>query len=249
MTLPMIRIKDLSKFYDGSMAVDSLNLEVNKGELFGLIGPNGAGKTTTIKMLCCLIKPTKGTAIIDGIDILESPLKIKEKIGYLAEGSHLYEDMSVRQYLSFFSELYEIEREVAWERMEKYLRDLNILDRIDSKIGNLSKGMQRKVGIVRALLNEPKILIFDEPTTGLDPITAHFVRDFMKSLVKKGRTVLMSTHYLHEAESICDSIAILDKGRLIIKGRVEEIKNNFGNGDRGLEDIFIRLMKNNLQKG
>jgi len=236
----MIQTKDLTHYYDGFLAVDSLSITVKKGELFGLIGPNGAGKTTVIKILCCLLPPTSGVALIDGLDVLDNEIEVKKRIGYLAEGIHLYEEMTVKQYLEFFSEIYSIRKDKAEDRIHRYLKMLEISDRIDSKIGTLSKGMQRKLGISRALINDPKIIIFDEPTTGLDPVTARFIRDFMRELTGEGKTVLMSTHYLHEAEILCDRVAILNRGKLIAEGAVDELKREFKGKD--LEDVFMNAI-------
>jgi len=236
----MIQAKNLTHYYDGFLAVDSLSINVRKGELFGLIGPNGAGKTTVIKILCCLLKPTSGVVLIDGLNVLDDEIEVKKRIGYLTEGNNLYEEMTIRQYLEFFSEIYSLRKDKAEDRIHQYLKMLEISDRINSKIGTLSKGMQRKVGISRALINNPKVIIFDEPTTGLDPVTARFIRDFMRKLTGEGRTVLMSTHYLHEAEVLCDRVAIIDKGRLITSGRVDELKREFNGKD--LEDVFMNAL-------
>ncbi|ODS36858.1 MAG: hypothetical protein A7316_00495 [Candidatus Altiarchaeales archaeon WOR_SM1_86-2] len=242
----MIKTINLTKVYGGLKAVDNLNIEVKKGELFGLIGPNGAGKTTAIKMLCCLMSPTSGTALINNLDIHESELEIKRVIGYLPEGTHLYEDMTPKQYLLFFSEIYNIPRKDAEKRISELLDLLRIGEKMDSKIGTLSKGMKKKVAISRALIHNPQILIFDEPTVGLDPITSRFIREFMKNLSGRGKTVLMSTHNLHEAEILCDRVAILDRGKKAAYGSVEELKKKFGveREDSNLEDIFLKAVEN-----
>jgi ABC-2 type transport system ATP-binding protein len=239
----MIKTINLTKYYaDNFLTLDSLNLEVKEGELFGLIGPNGAGKTTTIKILCCLLKPSFGEVLIDGISIEKNEIEVKKKIGYLAEGISLYEDLTPRQYLRFFGKLYDLRKDECDERAFKYLKNLEISERINSKIGNLSKGMQKKVAIVRALIHDPKLLIWDEPTAGLDPLTANFIRDFMKKLVKEeGKTVFFSTHYLHEAEVLCDRVAILNKGKLITEGKILELKEKFNSED--LDDILIKAIK------
>jgi len=231
----MIKIENLYKVYENRTALNNLNLHINEGELFGLIGPNGAGKTTLIKILCGLIKPTSGNVFIGGFD-LNHETEIKKIIGYLPEGPHLYEDMIVKDYLNFFSEIYDRKTKTDF----KILDSLGIGDRKESRISTLSKGTKRKIEIARALINDPKILIFDEPTSGLDPITSRFIRDFMKELSKQGKTVFMATHYLHEAENLCHRVGILNEGKLIETGKIDDLRNKFKTHD--LEDIFIRAI-------
>lgn len=239
--MPIIETSDLGYSYDNFQAVQSLNLSVPEGRLFGLIGPNGAGKTTTVKMLCCLLEPTSGWARINDYDTVKEAERVKENIGYLAEGNNLYNDLTIEEYLDFFAELYEIDQETAEKRYRKYLRILDLSDRLKDEITSLSKGMKRKVGVVRSLLNDPPLLIYDEPTAGLDPVTTQFLWGFMRRLVENDKTILMSTHYLHEADKVCDEIAILYRGKLIQQGSPWKLKERYGKEE--LEDVFMKMLE------
>lgn len=235
----MIKIENLSKSYDGKPVIHGISLEIKKGELCGFIGPNGAGKTTVIKMLCCLLKPTSGNILVNGYSVIDSPIGVKKHIGYLPESSSLYEDMTINQYLMFFSEIYGIDRAQSKERIEKLLTDLGLSDRADDNIASLSNGMKRKVAIIRAILHDPEVLIFDEPTASLDPITSNSIRKFMEELSRRGKTVFFSTHNLYEAELICTRVVMLNKGKIILDGTIDELKDKFG------EQILIKYRKDN----
>jgi len=233
----MISIENLSKSYDGKTVIHGISLEIKKGELCGFIGPNGAGKTTVIKMLCCLLKPTSGNILVSDYSVIDSPIDVKKHIGYLPESSSLYEDMTINQYLTFFSEIYGIDRAQSKERIEKLLKDLGLSDRADDNIASLSNGMKRKVAIIRAILHDPEVLIFDEPTASLDPITSTSIRKFMEELSRRGKTVFFSTHNLYEAELICTRVVMLNKGKIILDGTIDELKDRFG------EQILIKYRK------
>ncbi len=212
----MIRTEGLCKYFTGNgkavRAVDGLDLEVHRGEVFGFLGPNGAGKTTTVRMLACLIAPTAGRAWVDGLEVGRANLAIQARVGILTEAPGLYERLSARANLEIFAELYAV-RDVKGQ-VEKYLRLLGLWERRDAAAGALSKGMKQKLAIARALLHEPPILFLDEPTAALDPEAAKTVRDFIATLRGQGRTIFLCTHNLDEAERLCDRIGVF-RQRLI----------------------------------
>lgn len=212
----MIRTEALCKYFqaDGRevKAVDGLDLEVRQGEVFGFLGPNGAGKTTTVRMLTCLIGPTRGRAWVNGLAVGKADQQIRAQVGILTESPGLYERLSARLNLEIFAELYGV-KDVKGQ-VEKYLRLLDLWDRRDTEAGTFSKGMKQKLAIARALLHEPKVVFLDEPTAALDPEAAKTVRDFIDTLRGQGRTIFLCTHNLDEAERLCDRIGVF-KQRLI----------------------------------
>ncbi len=210
----MIQTRGLTRRFDGRPAVEDLNLEVREGEVFGLLGPNGAGKTTTVRMLTALLAPTSGSAVVAGFRLGQEDMEIRRRVGLLTESPGLYERLPVRYNLEVFARLYEVpEREIP-ARVEHYLRMLDLWDRRHDPAGTLSKGMKQKLAIARALLHEPQVLFLDEPTASLDPEASQMVRDFIRDLRKEGRTIVLCTHNLDEADRLCDRIAVL-KQRLI----------------------------------
>jgi ABC-2 type transport system ATP-binding protein len=221
----MIEVNGLRKEYGEFVAVDRLSFNVEKGEIFGIVGPNGAGKTTTLKMLSCLVHPTAGSIQIKDIDISVNPVGVKSIIGFLPEESPLYESMYVEDYLLFFSELYDVEKHVARKRINSLLKDLS-LNAAGKRIGDLSKGMRRKVAIARSLINDPELLIYDEPGSGLDPMTSRFITEYIRSLKKNGKTIIFSAHNLYQMEKLCDRILIIKDGRQVILGSAAEIRKN-----------------------
>jgi len=223
----MITLENLGKSFDGKIAVENLSFTIKNGEIFSLLGPNGAGKTTTIRMLSGIIKPTWGNAFYDSLSILDSPDKIRKNIGLLPENPGFYDRLSGYDNLKFFAKLYGIND--LDERIKNYLRDFDLLDHIEKPFGTYSKGMKQKLAIVRAIMHDPEYLFLDEPTASLDPQSAKWVRDFIKSIKNEGKTVLLCTHNLNEAETLSDRIAIL-KNKLIAIGSPEELKRElFGN--------------------
>lgn len=225
----MIETVALAKRYNGNVAVDGLTISVREGEVLGLLGPNGAGKTTTVRMLATLIAPTDGSATIAGHTLGREDAAIRASVGILTESPGLYEKLSAWRNLDFFGQLYGIERTVRYRRIEEYLTALDLWDFRTAPAGTFSKGMRQKLAIVRALLHEPKVLYLDEPTSGLDPESAKTVRQFVLELRKAGRTILLTTHNLEEADKLCDRIAIL-KQRLIRVDTAENLRHElFGN--------------------
>jgi len=226
----MIRLKGVTKLYHQIAAVKDLDLTVEDGEIVGIIGHNGAGKSTTLKMIVGLISPTSGQVEIMGRDMAKESTYVKQFIGYLPEESPLYDNMTVAEYLTFFSELYNIPRQEAQERIYVLLGSLRLAER-DKLTGELSKGMKRKVAIARTLLHEPSLLILDEPNAGLDPLTSFFVINYLKSLQDQGQTILLSAHNLFHIERICDRVAILKDGALIVYDSMEALRRRLGKSE------------------
>ncbi|GBC83014.1 ABC transporter ATP-binding protein NatA [bacterium HR10] len=203
----MITTRELTKVYDGKVAVEALTMEIRSGEIFGLLGPNGAGKTTTVRMLAALISPTSGEAVIGGYRVGEQNAAIRRLVGIVTEAPGLYERLSARENLEIYAKLYGVSN-VA-RQVEKYLHLLELWDRRDDPVGTFSKGMKQKLALARALVHEPRVLLLDEPTSGLDPQMTKVVRDFIADLKGQGRTILLCTHNLDEAERLCDRILVL----------------------------------------
>ncbi|MDF9746467.1 ABC transporter ATP-binding protein [Natrinema salsiterrestre] len=241
--MAILEVDDLRKEYGGFTAVEGSSFEIERGEVFGVVGPNGAGKTTTLKMLAGLIEPTAGTAVVAGHTPGEPAMQ--RRLGFLPEESPLYEEMTAVDYLEFFADLYDVPTDAARERIHDSLDRLDLEHR-DRRIGNMSKGMQRKVAIARALVNDPDVLIFDEPASGLDPLTTNYIIEFTRELSDEGKTVVFSAHNLFHVESICDRIVIMNDGRIVARGTLEEIRDAHGgteyhvyataDGSEGVED-------------
>ena len=221
----MISADGLRKVYDGFVAVHDSSFEVEPGEIFGVVGPNGAGKTTTLKSVAGLLEPTAGEVRLAG-DPADDPAT-RSKLGFLPEESPLYEDMTALSYLRFFADLYDVPRDVANERIREALDELELEHR-ERRLGDVSKGMKRKVAIARSLVNDPDVLVYDEPASGLDPLTTNYVLEFTRELADRGKTVLFSAHNLYHVESICDRVVIMNEGRIVARGTVEEIRAEYG---------------------
>ena len=198
----------------GGWAVRNLSLQIERGEVFGLLGPNGAGKTTTMRMLAALIAPTEGTASVCGFNVHARPDEVRRRIGILSEPAGLYENLSVHRNLAYFAKLYDLDPARARSQIEKYLTMFKLWDRRHDSAGTLSRGMMQKLSLARALLHEPPVLILDEPTSALDPEGAKLVRDAIQELKGEGRTILLCTHNLSEAQTLCDRVAIIKKTAL-----------------------------------
>ena len=221
----MIDARDIRKEYGGFVAVQGSSFSVDRGEVFGIIGPNGAGKTTTLKMLAGLLEPTSGSAEIAGLDT--ETAEMRQQLGFLPEESPLYEEMTPVSYLKFFADLYDVDPDVAEERMHDTLDELELEHR-DRKLGDMSKGMKRKVAIARSLINDPDVLIYDEPASGLDPLTTNYVIEFTEQLAKEGKTIVFSAHNLFHVESICDRVVIMNEGEIVARGDLEELQAEYG---------------------
>lgn len=223
----MIRATALRKVYRDFVALDGISFDLDSGTIFGVIGHNGAGKTTLLKILSGLSAPTSGTLSLDGMDITRDPARIKACLGYLPEESRLYETMTVPGYLSFFGECYDLPAPIIAERSRKLLQSL-ALEPNGKKLGELSKGMKRKVAIVRSLLHDPSLLIYDEPTSGLDPMTSRSIVEYLKMLRSQGKTIVLSAHNLYQVEEICDRVLILRRGKEVACGSMQELRERFG---------------------
>jgi ABC-2 type transport system ATP-binding protein len=221
----VIEVKNLTKKFGDITAVDSLTFHVAEGEVFGLLGPNGAGKTTTIRMLCCLISKTSGDAQISGYQVGNGAdsLAIRKLIGLVPDNIGLYEELSAYENLDYYGKLYECTEEERKEKIEYFLTMLDLWEKRDQPISDYSKGMKQKVAIARALIHDPKLLFFDEPTANLDPESSRVVRDFILKLKKEGKTIFINTHNLDEAQRICDRIGIL-KTKLLTVSTPEQLE-------------------------
>ena len=239
----VIRTDRLSKYYGKGgeiKAVDELDLEVYEGETFGLLGPNGADKTTTVRLLNCIIKPTSGTASVNCYDILKEETEVKRVTGLLAESPGLYGKLSAQEFLQFMAALYNVPGDILPERIEDLLKLFGLRGRRDYLLEGYSRGMKQKVLIAAALIHDPPILFFDEPTSMLDPRAALMVKDLIKKLVDTaGKTVFICSHILPVVEELCDRIGIIDQGRLIAVGSIEEIIAR--TGTQTLEEAFIAI--------
>lgn len=236
MVYQMIEARGLTRTFNGFTAVDSVDMRVGEGEIFGLLGPNGAGKTTTIRMLACLIKPSKGTAYVCGMDVLspDEASKIRGMVGILTENPGFYDGLSVYKNLRFYADLYHMGRQKANRNIEHYLRLFGLWSLRNSPVAGFSRGMRQKLALARCLIHEPRLLFMDEPTSGLDPESARIVRDSIRSIKKEGRTILLCTHNLDEVERLCDRIAIMNR-RILGAGTPQRLKYSFG------RKIIIRL--------
>ncbi len=223
----MIKLRGVAKLYKDFPAVRDLDLDVKKGEILGIIGHNGAGKSTTLKMIAGLVSPTSGSIEVMGKDMAKDALSVKRFLGYLPEESPLYENMTVDEYLRFFSELYGMPRKAADERIGLLLGSLKLAER-NRLTGELSKGMRRKVAIARTLLHDPDILVLDEPSSGLDPLTSFFIVDYLRSLRAEGKTIVLSAHNLFHVEHVCDRVAIMKDGRLLVCDTMASIRKSLG---------------------
>lgn len=220
----MIKISSLTKYFGKIRALDNLNLEIKKGELLGLIGPNGAGKTTAIRIISCILQPDEGQVMVGGYDVLKNPLEVKSMIGYLPEEPNLYERFRAYDLLKYFGELYGVPSAELESRIEELLELVGMKSRAQHRINTFSKGLRQRIGIARALVHDPDIIIFDEPTMGLDPATSLAIRDFIESL-KGNKTILLCTHYMDEADALCDRVAILNQGQILDMGSPQELKS------------------------
>ncbi len=237
----MIELKNITRKYGNFLAVDNINLVVPKGEVFGFIGPNGAGKTTTIKMLGGIISPSSGQVKICGIDMTKEPEEAKRKIGFIPDRPFLYEKLTGMEFLRFISELYGVDDDIFPEEAEKLLTMFSLIDWADELIEAYSHGMKQRLIMAAALLHDPELIIVDEPLVGLDPEGIKMVRELFKRFAKKGKTVFMSTHTLKVAEDICDRIGIINKGKVIAIGTIEELRRQAETDKADLEEVFLKL--------
>ena len=232
----MLNIQHLTKTYGEKKAVDDLSLHIKPGEMYAFIGHNGAGKTTTIKSCCGLLDFDSGDIYVDGISIKDDPIECKKRIAYIPDNPDLYEFMSGIKYLNFIGDIYGVGKDERFEKVKKYADMFEITNDLAQPISSYSHGMKQKLAIISALIHSPKLLIMDEPFVGLDPKAAFLLKEEMKQLCEAGGAIFFSTHVLEVAEKICNKIAIIKGGKLIVSGDMEEVK-----GDESLESVFLEL--------
>jgi ABC-2 type transport system ATP-binding protein len=220
---PLIQLNQLRKEFDDLTAVSDLTLDIPQGEIYGLIGPNGAGKTTSIRMICGLLMPTQGTVRVAGVDVLREPEQAQTYIGYLSDFFSVYEDLKVWEYLDYFANAYKLPPHEIAGRITEVIAQVGLEVKRDALIRGLSRGMKQRLGIARAIIHRPKVLLLDEPASGLDPKARFDLRNLLLALRDAGATILISSHILTELEGFCTSIGIMEKGRLVRSGRIEEI--------------------------
>lgn len=223
----MIEAHELTKFYDDFLAVDSISMHVPSGEVLAVLGPNGAGKTTTVRMLTSILAPTSGWAKIAGYDVVKQPAKVRSQVGVLTEQHGLYERMKAVEYLDFFGEVYHLSKDVRRKRTYDLMERFGLTFALDKQLGEYSKGMKQKLALVRAMLHDPPVLLLDEPTSAMDPQSAKLVRDAIVELQRDGRTFLITTHNLSEAQALANRIAIIRRGRIIASGDFDELARHF----------------------
>jgi len=240
--IKIIQIKGVTKIYDGGKkAVDNLNMEIKKGEIFGFLGPNGAGKTTTLRMITGILAPTGGEIYVNGYNISTEALEAKRSFTYVPDHPDIFNAISGIDYLNFIADIYEVPLQKRKEKIEKYTKDFEIYDALTKLVSSYSHGMKQKLLISAALLPEPAVFILDEPLSGLDPKSSRILKEIMKEHSKKGGTVLFSSHILEVVENLCDRIGIIKDGVLVACDSLENLKKH---SDSSLEDIFMELTEN-----
>ena len=237
----MIRLEDLSKNFGSRQAVRQLSLHVPAGELFCFLGPNGAGKTTTIKLLVGLLKPSSGTIHIDGVNLEQDPIQVKKIIGYIPDRPFLYNKLTGWEYLEFVAGLYSLDPDIARDRAEQFFTFFDLQEFAHELIEGYSHGMKQKLVISGALIHKPKVIIVDEPLVGLDPKGARQVKQLFQDLCENGTTVFMSTHTMGVAEAMCHRVGIIQKGKMIALGTVDQLRSQAEHQHGDLESVFLKL--------
>ncbi|MFA7228269.1 MAG: ABC transporter ATP-binding protein [Melioribacteraceae bacterium] len=237
----MLKLINLEKSFGNFTAVNKINLEIEKGELFGFLGPNGAGKTTTIKMITGLLYPTSGKIILDGMDVWENPIETKRKIGFIPDQPFLYDKLTGREFLEFSGGLFNLPIELIRRNISQISDKLKIGDWIDKRSEEYSQGMRQRIVIASALLHEPEFLIIDEPMVGLDPQSAFDVKNILKTIAKNGTTVFMSTHSLNVVDEICTHVGIINRGNLIFRDSIDALRLLINEQNKNIEELFIQL--------
>lgn len=237
----MIELVNLTKHFGSVLAVDNLCLSISRGTIFGFLGPNGAGKTTTIKMMVGLLKPSSGRVVIDGKDISICPQEVKSMLGYIPDRSFVYEKLTGREFLHFVAGLYGIGKSGCVDQVARLLRVFGLEGWEDELIESYSHGMRQRLVLSSALIHGPRVIVVDEPVVGLDPRGARLVKAVFRDLAREGVTIFLSTHVLEIAEELCDQIAIIQKGRVIAQGTMEELQALVQSKDKRLESVFLHL--------
>ena len=247
----MIHVENLTKVYDdldrgAFTAVDAISFAAKQGEIFALLGPNGAGKTTTLRILATMLKPTDGTATINGFDVLTQSTQVRRQIGYVSSGTAVYDRMTGWEMVAHFGQLYDIPKDELEQRMTQLFDQLEMQDTRNVLGAKMSSGMKQKVSIARALIHDPPVLIFDEPTVGLDVLVARALLSTIAELRKQGKCIIFSTHIMREVERLCDRVAIMGYGKILANGTLDELRAEHGKND--VEDIFFELIEKNRRE-
>lgn len=219
----MVEIEELTKRYGRFLALDHVNFHINKGDIFGFVGPNGAGKTTTMRIMCGLIKATSGNVVIDGVNVLKRPAEVKRLIGYVPDFFGVYDNLKVMEYMEFYGSMYGMRKVDVVDASERLLELVNLQDKHEAFVDSLSRGMKQRLCVARSLIHDPELLILDEPGSGLDPRSRVEMWNLLKRLSAMGKTIMISSHILPELSEMCDSIGVLDHGRMVASGNVDEI--------------------------
>lgn len=237
----MIEVINLTKQFKEVKAVDNLNFNINEGEIVGLLGENGAGKTTTLRIISTMIKCTSGTVKVSGFDINKEPSKVRNEIGILFGGEvGLYDRLTARENIKYFAELNGMTKEAADKSIEDLSDRLEMKEYLDRRVGKFSRGMKQKVAIARSIVHEPKVVLLDEPTAGLDVTSSRLIHDFIKHCKKENKAIVFSSHSMQEVEKLCDRIIIIHKGKMLEQGTIDELKQKYNNDD--MEEIFMSLV-------
>ncbi len=238
-----ISMSGLTKRFEkgGPAVVDGVSLEIRSGTIYGLLGPNGAGKTTVVRMLSTLLKPSAGTATVNGYDIVAKPLEVRASVGVLPEDTGLYDRLTATETLQFYGGVQGVQQPDLDQRIGELLRILNLYDRRNDKVGKFSRGMRQKLALARALVHDPSVLLLDEPTLGVDVMSTRAIREYTLDVVKQGKTVLLTTNNMYEAQMLCREFTIINKGVVRASGTVEGLEELAKT--RGLEEVFVNLVK------
>ncbi len=240
----MIQLENVSKTYGGEVkAVDGISLEIRDGEVFGFIGPNGAGKTTAIKLITGILGPDSGTIRINGISINENPIEAKKQFGFVPDSPDMFLRLKGIEYLSFMADIYGVSQEQRADRIKSLSERFDLTAALGDQIQSYSHGMRQKIMIIGVLLHEPSVWILDEPMTGLDPKSSYTLKEMMREHADKGNSVFFSTHILEVAEKICDRVAVINKGRIIFVGTLNEMRDHFKQNE-SLEKMFLEMTEN-----
>jgi ABC-2 type transport system ATP-binding protein len=236
-----VELRGVTKRYNEILAVNNINLAINSGEIFALLGPNGSGKSTTLKMLLGLVPPTAGSLSVLGLDVQKGPVSVKRQVGYVPESPDIYEFLTGIEYLDFIADIYNVSPTEKQQRINEYLKALQLEGREGDMINSYSDGMKKKISLISAFLHKPKLLILDEPLNALDPRSARIVKDFLQELKTQGVTTVLSTHVLEIAEAVCDRIGIMYQGSILALGNMNKLREEASLPGSGLEDIFLKL--------
>lgn len=237
----MLKVENLTKKFKKITAVDNISFEVNSGEIVGLLGENGAGKTTTLRMLATMLKPTAGNATIDDYSIIDNPDKIREKIGILFGGDvALYDRLTGRENMIYFAKLNGLNDLEANQAVDKIANELEMNEYIDYPVGKYSRGMKQKVSLARSIIHQPDVMLFDEPSTGLDVLSSKLIHDFILKCKKDNKAIVFSSHNMYETEKLCDRIIIIHKGKVVASGTIEQLKKDYQKDN--LEELFIECI-------